>query len=163
MRSLSSLANQHISRLCRRGPPFETTQLAARATARRFATTPLPTPPAAAAPSKSPPKIASSSPTVIPVEWNSEAVAAAVAWRRQRLAQREAGVVRALELLGSGGGDAAAFNAALDANGEATFTLPFPATASQALCGAQVTAQHGTFTAPPCPSLSDALAITVGN
>ena len=55
------------------------------------------------------------------------------------------------------------FNAALDANGESTFTLAFPATASQALCGAQVTAQHGTFTAPPCPSLSDALAITVGN
>jgi hypothetical protein len=55
------------------------------------------------------------------------------------------------------------FNAALDANGEATFTLSFPALVNQALCGFQVTAQHATFAAPPCPSLSDALAITVGN
>ncbi|MEC7726713.1 MAG: hypothetical protein VYD05_14425, partial [Planctomycetota bacterium] len=55
------------------------------------------------------------------------------------------------------------FNAALDANGESTFTLSFPAVVNQALCGFQVTAQHGTFASPPCPSLSDALAITVGN
>ena len=55
------------------------------------------------------------------------------------------------------------FNDALDANGEATFTLAFPAVVTQALCGFQVVGQHGSFNFPPCPGLSDALAITVGN
>ncbi|MEC7724135.1 MAG: hypothetical protein VYD05_01395, partial [Planctomycetota bacterium] len=56
------------------------------------------------------------------------------------------------------------FNDALDANGESTFTLAFPAVVNQALCGFQVTAQHGTIGLPPCLfSVSDALAITIGN
>ena len=53
---------------------------------------------------------------------------------------------------------------ALDPLGDATLTLPFPTSAQQALCGLQVTAQHGTVGALPCPiRVSDALAITVGN
>jgi len=56
------------------------------------------------------------------------------------------------------------FNDALDANGESTFTLAFPAVINQALCGFTVVAQHGTIGLPPCLfSVSDALAITIGN
>ena len=56
------------------------------------------------------------------------------------------------------------FNDALDANGESTFTLAFPAVVNQALCGFTVVAQHGTIGLPPCLfSVSDALAITIGN
>ena len=56
------------------------------------------------------------------------------------------------------------FNDALDANGESTFALAFPAVVNQALCGFTVVAQHGTIGLPPCLfSVSDALAITIGN
>ena len=53
---------------------------------------------------------------------------------------------------------------ALDASGEALFTLALPPPANQALCGFQVTAQHVTIGLLPCfLGVSDALAITIGN
>ena len=55
-------------------------------------------------------------------------------------------------------------NDALDANGEASFKLSFPAVISQTLCGFQVTAQHATIELSPCfLGVSDAMAITIGN
>ncbi len=53
-------------------------------------------------------------------------------------------------------------NAVLDSNGSSEITLAMPV--NSALCGGTVTAQHGTLLPVACPiSVSDALAITIGN